>query len=667
MLGYQELLARLKDIVPGSGGRATFLIGSGVTIPEVPGVEAVIGAISDALPHTPGAQSRFHTLLAAAPSAQRYSVATRYFATVRGVDELNRLVQRMVLRAVQPGTAALAAEPSHEELRDLERRHASWRLNRGVETLGKLIWNRRDLFPGPVLTTNFDPLIEVSLRRAGANPLPVILSEDGDPEQVAPDRDMPMVVHLHGWWRGAGDTLHTDDVLTRDRPHLRRWLESVLHEHIVVVLGYGGWQDVFMRTLRATPTDAIKQVYWCFYEKEHEIPGEKLARVESLAGHPRVVCLADIDAQVLLPALWEELRSPETELGAQETRAGLASKGTGTGAQRWSAPEEIPSESATRIEPDRHPPTTTASPPHRSQAEVAVGTRRKAMVKLLGLAILAAGLVLWLAHPVSRRMRVNVPIEDHPAHLGDDVFATFLAPDPAQVPNPLSQRLRDDLIFFDKDSLSFEARSVSAGQAALLEHLSAAFSRLDFSSYRHVRLVDESELRTLGLDPVPSPRVVAFADGRFLVWARNQGNFHLSKAAVVLTHRVDIAGRIRAELPSPGNSRITGIGLSIELAHAGKPHGEGGEILLCVGRHLVDLSPRLDESEIQNRQTVEVDITRLVSVDRGPTELSVVTTPIRETTPIPGPLDPDPGARPVHFRDVMINRMVLLVDLAVRD
>ncbi|SRR6266545_1087326 len=632
MHGQEELLARLQHLQPGE--RAVFLIGSGVTIPEVPGSEEITTRVSETLVDSEEQYRKLSNMLVGTPHSLRYSAAMRYFTAVRGPVELNRLIQSAVLKAVHRGTR-VSIVPTTEELKELERKHQVWSLNAGIEVLGRLIWSRRDLFPGPVLTTNFDPLIEISLRRAGADPVSVILAEDGDPEQVATGHDAPVVVHLHGWWRGTGDTLHTAEHLARRRPRLQQWLESILREYIIIVLGYGGWQDIFMSTLQAAPASEIKQIYWCFYEEDHEIPGEKLERIEQFSGHSRVTCLAGIDVQKLLPTLWKRLGGRAVPTAPIEPH----DKPT-----TWKAAEIV---SPTNQE--------------RAPAAPASVTRRAAIA---GLAVVAAGgLGLWY-YPKQKKIRVSVVVEDDPAHLGDNVFETLLAPDPAQIPDPLSPG-RGDLVFFDKDKLSFEARSVSTGQAALLAYLSEVFSHLDFSSYRHVRLATESEVRALGLEPVPSPRVVPLAKG-FLVWVRDQGNYHQRWAAVLLSHRVDLGGRIRAGLPLPGEFQVDRIVLAVEISHGGRPAGEGGEILICVNGRLIEISSRL-QSEAQRRETVEVEITPWVDLNRGPTELSVVTTPIREATPVPGPQDPDPRARPVHFRDVMINRMVLLVDVAVEN
>ena len=59
---------------------------------------------------------------------------------------------------------------------------------------------------------------------------------------------MAQVVHFHGFW-SEENTLHTPETLTRDRPLLAGNLQKLLQETVLVVIGYGGWNDVFTKTL----------------------------------------------------------------------------------------------------------------------------------------------------------------------------------------------------------------------------------------------------------------------------------------------------------------------------------------------------------------------------------------------------------------------------------
>ena len=608
---------------------------------------------------------QFERKLSRIERSSRYQAAAEHLAAARGMDELNRLIRSAVLRALHPEwESKVVPNIQPEALKRLEKEFEIWKLNPGIEALGKLICARRDLFSGPILTTNFDPLIEVSLWRAGCSPASIVLAQDGSPQQYEPGSDVP-VVHLHGLWRGSGDTLHTAAQLENPRPKLKRWLGQVLHDHVVLVLGYGGWQDVFTRTLLELAAEqSIEQVFWCLHEKEDEIPVEKDRKVIGpFKGLSRVVWVAGVDAQELLPRLWEVFASePSTDREPAIMRDRRSGDGPVT--VRGSGPR------------------TQGAPASRSLPGRPWGGRRFGGVmspdtdRGRSLAILAAvcGMLVvfalwgWLDHPFAEdHLRVNIFVDDRPVHLGDNIFQTLLVPDPAQVPDPVAQS-RSDLIHFNKATLQFEAISLSAGQAALLEWLSKAFSPLDFSSYRHVRLVEEDEVRRLGLEPVPSPRVAPVGRGGFLIWAREQGNYHQSRAAVLVSHRLDLVSRVREALSLPGEFEVTRVVLAVELSHGGNPSGQGGEFLVVVNGKILHLSSQFRHREGQQRETLEVDVTSSVHLapGLGVTELSLVTMPIQEATPVPGPEDPDPLARPVHFREVMISRVALRVDARVQ-
>ena len=81
-----------------------------------------------------------------------------------------------------------------------------WALTRGTEALGGLISKYPERFGGSLLTTNFDPLFEVAIRRVGGKLFRTILHSDGYLGQT--QGEGCHVIHLHGYWYGS-DTLHT--------------------------------------------------------------------------------------------------------------------------------------------------------------------------------------------------------------------------------------------------------------------------------------------------------------------------------------------------------------------------------------------------------------------------------------------------------------------------
>ncbi|NJL29259.1 MAG: hypothetical protein HC897_15945, partial [Thermoanaerobaculia bacterium] len=130
------------------------------------------------------------------------------------------------------------ARGSSDACRQLERVAAAWALPEGVAALGRLIADCPATFGTAVLTTNFDPLVEVAIRKAGGQCHTSFLAEDG--RFSVRHGDGCHVIHVHGFWSGDEHTAHTVAQLTRPRPQLRRDLARFLERSDLVVLGYGG-------------------------------------------------------------------------------------------------------------------------------------------------------------------------------------------------------------------------------------------------------------------------------------------------------------------------------------------------------------------------------------------------------------------------------------------
>jgi LmbE family N-acetylglucosaminyl deacetylase len=115
-----------------------------------------------------------------------------------------------------------------------------------------------------VLTSNFDPLITVSVHRAGGRAFTTALHSDGG--FAAIDGQGTLVVHFHGDWFRS-DTLHTPAQLGQDRPRLAASLAQLLGSRTLVVLGYGGWDDIFTRSLVQVIRGELAaiDVLWTFY------------------------------------------------------------------------------------------------------------------------------------------------------------------------------------------------------------------------------------------------------------------------------------------------------------------------------------------------------------------------------------------------------------------
>jgi tetratricopeptide (TPR) repeat protein len=115
------------------------------------------------------------------------------------------------------------------------------------------------------------------------------------------------VVHIHGYWHGT-DTLHTGNRLRQPRPALKASMLRHLENKTIVVLGYGGWPDIFTEALAelCSDTSRFPELIWCLYGESPRLGTHLSSILQSGAARNRVTFYAGIDCHVLLPRLVEE-------------------------------------------------------------------------------------------------------------------------------------------------------------------------------------------------------------------------------------------------------------------------------------------------------------------------------------------------------------------------
>jgi hypothetical protein len=305
-----------------------FLVGSAITAPSRPGepgvprVDGVIALIREEFRRATELQ-RFEAALAAEPE-NRYQAAFRFLLRTRDQDVANAVIRRAVLLARRP-SPRFPTPPTliddHEQCRALEDDLEGWHLSPAVEALGRVLAGAPAATRPLVLTSNFDPLVAISVRRAGGRAYTTALHGDGSLSGV--DGQGCLVVHFHGDWFRT-DTLHTPAQLGQDRPKLSASLAQLISARTVVVLGYSGWDDVFTRSLIAAIRGGLApiKIAWAFYpEDEAAIVRESRRLIEALRPGielGRVMLYKGIDAHVFLPRLAERLAESEAEPSGPE-------------------------------------------------------------------------------------------------------------------------------------------------------------------------------------------------------------------------------------------------------------------------------------------------------------------------------------------------------------
>lgn len=251
-LESDDLVERLANAAKGTGRPVTFLLGSALTTPRgdrpgVPSVSEMLKLVERRLGRT-------------LPDGCSYQHAFETLIRAQGVDAANQLIRAAVLRA-----RTTSGDTSDVEAIDADLR--GWVVPPGLHSIASLAAHFPRGFGKTILTTNFDPLIEVALSLVRVPWYSTALHADGSLLYL---RGVGThVIHLHGYWWGS-DTLHTSSQLTLKRPQLRASLRTVLGSCTLVVLGYGGWEDAFMAALAdvVNENSVRPDVLWAFYSDD---------------------------------------------------------------------------------------------------------------------------------------------------------------------------------------------------------------------------------------------------------------------------------------------------------------------------------------------------------------------------------------------------------------
>jgi tetratricopeptide (TPR) repeat protein len=317
-----RLLSRLAGAIR-RGDKLSFLIGSALTAPNKDTREPGVLSVGDIIKKTEeiflGTEDHREYLSLTEKcrsTADKYQNAMRFLLETHGQQSLNAIIQESVLNArTSPPIKTLEGE--YEKLED---EVGGWHLRPAIKVLGELITSFPQTFSNPTLTTNFDPLLKISIRKAGGEAQAVALSGDGLFDNVS-GGSAHRIIHFHGYWHGS-DTLHTPLQLKRLRPKLKGCLRDHLSNNCLVVMGYGGWDDVFTKTLLEIIAEERSKidVIWCFYSNnDDEIRANTafFAAVEP-ALHGRLMIYKGIDCHDILPKVYARALQEKDEVRAKD-------------------------------------------------------------------------------------------------------------------------------------------------------------------------------------------------------------------------------------------------------------------------------------------------------------------------------------------------------------
>ncbi len=302
------LLDRLAEGLKKRSQEVVFLVGSPLSAPwppgspGVPGIDGVIDLIREEFAGDPN-QLRKLTQAIDGAGSNRYQEAFLFLQGRRGQQTANELIRHAVCQAWAGATSRVDNHGNSEDAwRAMELEVQAWTLAPGIEALGKLIAAYPDGFGRKILTTNFDPLLEIAIRRAGGVYFRTMLHADGNLAQT--EGNGCHVIHLHGYWYGS-DTLHTPVQLNQPRPRLRASLSAMLRNTLIIVCGYGGWDDAFTEALLEVVHDdsAYPEVIWTFLDTTPVIVEKLSGRLAHGVGRGRITLYSGIDCNKFFPKL----------------------------------------------------------------------------------------------------------------------------------------------------------------------------------------------------------------------------------------------------------------------------------------------------------------------------------------------------------------------------
>ena len=326
----EDFVYRLCSAANNQDRSVTFLVGSALSLPDhigrpgVPGVSGMVDLIRREFEGS-DAETEFDQSLEG-ESANRYRRAFEFLQGRRGQDVANRIVRTAVWRATDANNwpPSLSEKSPHDAdpatCEALEREVSAWVLPRAMDLLGQLLVAYPDTFGGAVLTTNFDPLIEVSMSKHGGKFYRTTLHDDGTLGQTTAVGTH--IVHLHGYWWGS-DTLHTPQQLNQPRPKLGKSLARVVEASTLVVVGYSGWDDVIASTLVELLSDSTSnpEIMWAFHGDDTTIIEASNERLLALLapgiGRGRVSLYRGIDCCSVLADVHKQLTPGYSEVADQ--------------------------------------------------------------------------------------------------------------------------------------------------------------------------------------------------------------------------------------------------------------------------------------------------------------------------------------------------------------
>lgn len=151
------------------------------------------------------------------------------------------------------------------------------RLNPGFEAFGKL--GKYFQKSTRIITANFDPFIEVALRKNDIDIYQFSYSYNLEHRNVfSPTKNEIVVEHYHGYF--LSETAHND--LGENYNNKDQFKEIIKESDCIYVFGFGGWKDAFTQAISESIDNTSNQCvfHWAFHSGKKEVE-RKVAKLEN--------------------------------------------------------------------------------------------------------------------------------------------------------------------------------------------------------------------------------------------------------------------------------------------------------------------------------------------------------------------------------------------------
>ncbi|EPU3936689.1 SIR2 family protein [Morganella morganii] len=180
-------------------------------------------------------------------SDNKYQETFHFIINNYGIDIANQIIKQAILSNVDKLTS-------------------EHKVTKPINDLAEKIKDNT-LIVDHIITTNFDTLIEEGFKQKGIPFNGISIVSDSNINEN--NNNLPNIIHIHGSW-DRSDTMHTKSQLNNNREKIESSLKRILNKNIIIVIGYGGWEDSFMRSISGVLNDdkAKYSILWCFYESD---------------------------------------------------------------------------------------------------------------------------------------------------------------------------------------------------------------------------------------------------------------------------------------------------------------------------------------------------------------------------------------------------------------